>query len=205
RGGGGRDLDRGLLVHRHGEHDSCGAGSAGAAASVVGMEALGYSVFATEIGFCAIAWGPHGLVAVTLPERDEAATRARVVELVPRAVPLPLNDAARRAQEGIVALLAGAADDLADVELDMRSVDDFPRAVYELARAMPPGRTRTYGDLAREIAPGDPVAPRAVGQWLGRNPWPVVVPCHRIVAASGGTGGFSAPGGVETKLKMLEL
>jgi methylated-DNA-[protein]-cysteine S-methyltransferase len=169
-------------------------------------EQLGYATFATAIGWVGIAWGDHGLVGVWLPERDEAATRARIVRAFPRALPLPIAEGSRaaRARDGIVALLAGEDDDLADVVLDERELDDFPRAVYALARTIRPGRTTTYGALARSLG-AEPGAARAVGQALGRNPWPIVVPCHRVVAAAGRTGGFSAPGGVDTKLRMLEL
>ncbi|MDO8187140.1 methylated-DNA--[protein]-cysteine S-methyltransferase [Conexibacter sp. JD483] len=169
-------------------------------------EQLGYATFETAIGWVGIAWGEHGLTGVWLPERSEAATRAQIVRAFPRALPLPVLDGSvpARARDGIVALLAGADDDLADVVLDVRELDDFPRAVYALARGIRPGRTTTYGAIARELE-AEPGAARAVGQALGRNPWPIVVPCHRVVAASGGTGGFSAPGGVDTKLRMLEL
>jgi methylated-DNA-[protein]-cysteine S-methyltransferase len=165
---------------------------------------LGYAIFETAIGWCGIAWGERGLLAVQLPERSESATRTRLVRSVPHALPLPLSPVAQRARDGIVALLDGADDDLATVALDMGELDEFPRAVYALAREIRPGRTLTYGEIARSLGAG-PGAARAVGQALGRNPWPIVVPCHRVVAASGGTGGFSARGGVETKLRLLEL
>ncbi|MDW5594321.1 methylated-DNA--[protein]-cysteine S-methyltransferase [Conexibacter stalactiti] len=167
-------------------------------------EQHGFAIFETALGACGIAWNDHGLVAVQLPEGDADRTRARLVRFAPRALPLPLTPAAQRARDGIVALLDGADDDLADVALDDRELPEFARAVYALAREVRPGRTVTYGELTRRLG-ADPGAARAVGQALGRNPWPIVVPCHRIVAASGGTGGFSARGGVETKLRLLEL
>lgn len=168
------------------------------------MEDCGFTLFETALGPCGIAWGAHGLLAVQLPERSTDATRARLVRSLPRALPLPLTPAAERARDGIVALLDGADDDLADVQLELETVPEFHRAVYALAREIRPGRTTTYGELAARLGAG-PGAARAVGQALGRNPWPIVVPCHRIVAASGGTGGFSAPGGVDTKLRLLEI
>lgn len=163
----------------------------------------GFTVFDTALGACGIAWGPHGLLAVQLPEGSAAATRARLVRVVPRALPLPLTPAAERARDGIVALLDGADDDLADVQLDERELPEFAASVYALARLVRPGETTTYGELTRRLG-ADPAAARAVGQALGRNPWPIVVPCHRIVASGGGTGGF-ARGGVDTKLRLLEI
>lgn len=167
-------------------------------------EPQGFAIFDSALGACGIAWGPHGLLAVQLPEGDEARTRARLVRSVPRALPLPLTPAAERARNGIVALLDGAEDDLRDVALDERELPPFARAVYALAREVGPGRTVTYGELTRRLG-ADRGAARAVGQALGRNPWPIVVPCHRIVAAGGGTGGFSARGGISTKLALLEI
>src|SRR6185369_12156432 len=99
-----------------------------------------------------------------------------------------------RAILGITALLRGEAIDLAFVTLDLSRVPPFERRVYEVARTIAPGKTRTYGEIARELG-DDPAAARAVGQALGRNPFPIVVPCHRVLAAAGGLGGFSAHGG----------
>ena len=99
--------------------------------------------------------------------------------------------------------LSGAAVDLSTVPLDMERVPAFERRVYEVARTIPPGQTLTYGEVAARL--GDPGAAREVGQALGRNPFAVIVPCHRVVAAGGKTGGFSATGGVTTKLRLLEI
>jgi methylated-DNA-[protein]-cysteine S-methyltransferase len=100
-------------------------------------------------------------------------------------------------------LLEGARDDLCDLPLDLATVPEFHRRVYEVARAIPPGEVLTYGEVARRL--GDPGASRAVGQALGANPFAPVVPCHRVLAAGGRSGGFSAEGGALTKLKMLEI
>ena len=105
--------------------------------------------------------------------------------------------------DAIRALLSGEARDLLEVRLDQRGVPDFPQRVYELTRQIPPGKTLTYGEVARRL--GSPGAARAVGRALGRNPWPLVVPCHRVLAAGGRTGGFTAPGGVNTKLRLLAI
>ena len=105
--------------------------------------------------------------------------------------------------ERIVALLHGQRDDLTDLRLDMAGVPDFHRRVYDAARRIGPGHTRSYGELAAGL--GEPGAARAVGQALGANPFAVIVPCHRVLAAGGRGGGFSAPGGVDTKLRLLEI
>lgn len=115
--------------------------------------------------------------------------------------PEAIDEWVRIAAVRIQAALAGQADDLADLPLDLSAVAPFERRVYLAARAIPFGRTLHYGDLARQI--GEPGAARAVGRALGRNPFAPIVPCHRILAAGAGAGGFSAPGGVATKLRML--
>jgi methylated-DNA-[protein]-cysteine S-methyltransferase len=109
----------------------------------------------------------------------------------------------RGAIDGIVALLGGEARDLSDVELDMRQVAPFHRRVYEAARAIPPGATLSYGEIAARL--GEPGAARDVGSALGQNPFPIIVPCHRVVGAKGKLGGFSAHGGVKTKLRLLSI
>lgn len=109
--------------------------------------------------------------------------------------------AAQLAVDGIVALLRGEAIDLLAIELDMERVPPFHRRVYEVARTVPPGKTLSYGEIAARL--GDPGVARAVGQALGRNPCPIIVPCHRVLAAGGKIGGFSANGGVTTKLRLL--
>ena len=165
--------------------------------------ALGFCLFDTAIGPCALAWSQAALVGVQLPEADPGALRARMhrrFEGAPEAEPpLPVQEAIRRIQ----ALLDGAHDDLADLPLDMSEVPEFQRKVYAVTRAIPPGRTLTYGEVAQRI--GEPGASRAVGQALGLNPFAPVVPCHRVLAAGGRSGGFSAEGGAHTKLRMLEI
>jgi methylated-DNA-[protein]-cysteine S-methyltransferase len=172
----------------------------------------GFLLFDTAIGRCGIAWGSRGLTAVALPGPSDGQLRGWLLKGTPGAVEHAAGRAddsglppvAVRARDGIVALLSGAADDLADVELDMEGTPAFHRRVYAAARDVPPGETTTYGALAATIG-ADRGAARAVGQALGANPWPIVVPCHRITAAGGRTGGFSAPGGVTTKLRILDL
>ena len=167
--------------------------------------AHGHALFDTAIGTCGIAWGPGGIVAVQLPEVDAATTRARML----RGLPAPCADSAdppatvRNAIEGVQALLAGQPRDLCEVPLDMSRISLFHQQVYALARAIAPGTTRSYGDLAEQL--GRKGLSRAVGQALGLNPFAPVVPCHRVLAAGGKTGGFSAGGGAATKLRMLEI
>ena len=103
----------------------------------------------------------------------------------------------------IVALLEGQGSDLAAIAVDMDAVPDFNRQVYEIARRIPPGRTRTYGEIAIEL--GDRALARDVGQALGQNPLAIIVPCHRVMGANGKVGGFSANGGVTTKLRLLTI
>ena len=105
--------------------------------------------------------------------------------------------------ERIGALLRGERIDLSDVPVDLGRVPEFERRVYAIARAIPPGSTMTYGEIAKRL--GDPLLARDVGQAMGHNPFPIVVPCHRVLAAGGKPGGFSAPGGVDTKLRMLRI
>ncbi len=170
------------------------------------MPATGYQLFETAIGHCAIAWGAQGLTGVQLPERDMAATQARMAARFGPATEIAPPAAVYQAIDKIVALLAGQQPDpadLSDIVLDMAGVPAFHQRVYALARRMVPGETMSYGEMARRL--GDPGAARAVGQALGHNPFAPVVPCHRILAADGRSGGFSAEGGARTKLRLLEI
>jgi len=162
-----------------------------------------FALFATAIGSFAIAWGPRGIVWVQLPQADEDSARLRAIRRFPEAMetlPPPGVDLAIR---DIVRLLAGEAIDLSRITLDMTDVPEFHRRVYAVARTIPAGETLTYGEVAARM--GEPGAARAVGASLGANPFPIVVPCHRVLGADGKTGGFSARGGVDTKLRMLSI
>ena len=164
----------------------------------------GFALFETSIGMCALAWGPRGLVGVQLPaDKGEAATRARMKQRFPELSERPPSEAAQRAITAIQGLLQGVHDDLGHIELDMRGVSEFHQRIYAIARRIPPGQTRTYGEIAEEL--GDKGLSRAVGQAMGHNPFAPVVPCHRVLAAGNKPGGFSANGGVVTKLKMLAI
>lgn len=167
------------------------------------MSTLGFTLFDTSIGCCGVAWSERGIVAVQLPESHEATTRARMQRLHPGAREARPPAAVQRAVERIAALFDGdlVAGDLSGVTLDYDGVPAFHRRIYETVRGIRPGDSMTYGEVA--MLAGAPGAARAVGQAMSRNPYAVIVPCHRVVAAGGRVGGFSARGGVGTKLRML--
>ncbi|HVV10813.1 methylated-DNA--[protein]-cysteine S-methyltransferase [Amycolatopsis sp.] len=167
------------------------------------MTDQGLAVFTTAIGHCGIAWGDRGVVGVCLPGRSAESTRAAVRKQCPEAVETEPPQHIAHAMDEIVALLRGERLDLTDIELDLEGMPEFHRKVYEVARAIPPGKTLTYGEVAARI--GMPGSAQAVGQALGHNPIPIIVPCHRVLAAGGKMGGFSAPGGVDTKRRILVI
>ena len=166
-----------------------------------------FTLFDTTIGVCAVAWNVRGLIGVQLPEAGEEATRARMRKRFPAAVERAPDAAVQQVIGGIVALLGGEKRDLRDIPIDDSDTPAFNARVYKIVRQIPPGETLTYGEVAERL--GDKTLARAVGQAMGQNPCPVVMPCHRVLAASGSggarTGGFSAPGGVVTKLKLLTI
>jgi methylated-DNA-[protein]-cysteine S-methyltransferase len=151
--------------------------------------------FDTALGTCGITWSDAGVTGVLLPGTRGLRRRAPAPDDVPGAV--------RDAVEAIASLLQGERTDLRWVVLDDSGIDPFRRSVYAAAREIPPGATASYGDIARAI--GKPDAPRAVGHALGENPFPIVVPCHRVLSSAGALHGFSAPGGIATKRRMLEI
>ena len=167
------------------------------------MTAHGFTFFDTSIGRCGIAWSERGIVAVQLPESRDTETRARLLRHHPDAIEAPPPPDIQRALDGIVSLMAGEDADLSHAVLDMQRVPPFHRKVYEAARSVPPGATLSYGEVAKQLGSGG--SARAVGQALGRNPFAIVVPCHRVLAADGRIGGFSANGGIATKLRMLSI
>lgn len=151
-----------------------------------------FTLFETPIGRCGIAWEGDVIVGVQLPEaRFDGSGSDTPPAWVQRAI------------VDIVASLRGEADDLADIPLDLDRLAPFQRRVYEVVRTIPAGETMSYGEVAAAV--GSPGAARAVGQALGRNPYAIVVPCHRVLAAGGKAGGFTATGGVTTKLRMLAV
>ena len=182
---------------------SCKSSNHGRCYDLVIMARHGFALFDTAIGRCGIAWSVQGIVGVQLPETRESETRARLLRCHPDAIEASPPPDIQRALDGIVALLAGNDADLSVAVLDMDRVPPFHRRVYEVARCVPPGATLSYGEIAKQM--GASGSARAVGQALGRNPFAVVVPCHRVLAANGRIGGFSANGGIATKLRMLSI
>jgi len=162
-----------------------------------------YALFDTAIGFAGIAWNDTGLVGCHLPERDPEASRRSFLRKFPDAAESPVPARLTATVEGVRALMRGEKPDLLDAPLDIGRVPEFNARVYEIARAIPPGETLTYGEIAVKL--GDKLLARDVGAALGQNPWPIVVPCHRVTAAGGKLGGFSARGGVNTKVKLLAI
>ena len=162
-----------------------------------------FAIFDSAIGPCGIVWGERGITGVQLPMGSEEKTRKRILQRNGEVVEAAPGAEVQRAIGRITELLAGKPDDLADVVLDLDGVPEFNRGVYDIARTIPPGKTMTYGDIAKKL--GGVELSRDVGQALGHNPCPIVVPCHRVLAAGNKPGGFSANGGVVTKLKMLAI
>jgi methylated-DNA-[protein]-cysteine S-methyltransferase len=153
-----------------------------------------HATFSTPLGTCAIAWSDAGLTRFLLPdpERNRSDTETE---------PLPwVADVIERVRQHI----AGNAQDFSDVQYDFGRMSEFNRAVLRATLGVKSGHTATYGDIATAIGQ-PPAASRAVGTALGDNPFPLLIPCHRIVASTGKMTGFSGPGGVATKVKLLAL
>ena len=163
----------------------------------------GYTVFDTGIGRCGIAWGDMGVVGVQLPEAREIETRRRLFRLYPEARELrpPLN--VEIAIDGIVALLRGQPGDLSDVTLDMSGIPAFNARVYAFVRAIPRGETRTYGEVATHLRASG--AAHSVAQAISRNPFMIIVPCHRVLEAGSYTDKISPNGGSISKRRLLSI
>jgi methylated-DNA-[protein]-cysteine S-methyltransferase len=162
----------------------------------------GYALFDTAIGRCALVWRGGLVVGAALPDASDDRARESLARRFPGVAEADPPPFAAAAIGQIVSLLAGGKTDLGDINVDPEG-SAFERNVWQAARRIPCGEVRSYGDIARAI--GAPGAAQAVGLALGRNPVPIVVPCHRVLAADGRTGGFSAPGGVATKFRILEI
>ncbi len=162
-----------------------------------------FTLFPTPVGTCAIAWRDGKVCGSHLPEATPELTAGRMAKRAGGAFEGVPPDFVKDAIAGIQELVSGLPNDLAFVDCDFSAIDPFALGVYRLSRAIPPGQTRTYGDLANEL--GDKSYARAVGRALGANPFPIIVPCHRILGAGGKLTGFSAGGGVNTKLRLLEI
>ena len=162
-----------------------------------------YTLFETSIGWAGLAWGDKGLVAAQLPDATPQIAHKSFLRRFPEIVEGEPPPYVREAIARICALMEGEPVDLTDVPIEIERVPEFNAKVYEIARAIPPGETITYGEIAQKL--GDKLLARDVGAALGQNPWPSGVPCHRVTAANGKPGGFSARGGVNTKLKLLTI
>ena len=167
------------------------------------MDGPAFALFGTPLGRCAIVWRGGLIVGSALSEASDAGLRASLARRFPGCREAEPSAAVAAAIGAILRLMEGEAEDLSLLVVDISQLPQFERSVLEETRAIPAGETRTYGEIARRI--GAPGAARAVGRALGRNPVPVIIPCHRVLAADGRSGGFSAPGGASTKLRLLQL
>lgn len=167
------------------------------------MQRNQFALFGSPLGDCALIWSRVGVVGLALPERNVCILRERIVRQFSAPDETPPNSSVQRVIAQVQQPLRGEATDLSSTILDMQGVPPFHALVYAAAREIPLGETVTYGALARRI--GAAQASRAVGQALGRNPFAIIVPCHRVVSAGGKLGGFTAHGGVTTKQRLLEI
>jgi methylated-DNA-[protein]-cysteine S-methyltransferase len=163
----------------------------------------GYTVFDTGIGRCGIAWSDYGVVGVQLPEAREIETRGRLLRQYPETRELPPPPNAEMAIEGIVTLLRGQASDLSDVTLDMSGIHAFNARVYSFVRTIPRGDTLTYGEVAAKLRASG--AAHSVAQAISKNPFMLIVPCHRVLEAGSYTDKISPNGGVISKRRLLSL
>ena len=164
-----------------------------------------HHVFDTAIGPCGVAWTARGLVGVRFAEASAAATEKRLAAKFQSGAAADPPPWVATLIADIRRYLAGEPVDFSTVPVDLSSLDDFRRKLYEAMRALAWGKTTTYGALARDVGLEGWEGARDVGEAMGRNPVPIVIPCHRVLAAGGKLGGFSAPGGAKTKAKLLAL
>lgn len=162
-----------------------------------------WNLFDTPIGKCGIAWDQAGLVGVHLPESSEPATHGRMGRRWPSGTESLPSAEIDRVIESIVLLLRSGRADFRGVRLNLDGIPEFNLKVYEITRAIPPGEVLTYGEIAQRL--GDTSLARAVGQAMGQNRFPLVIPCHRVVGAGGKPGGFSGGVGTATKLQLLRI
>lgn len=161
-----------------------------------------YHLFKTDFGTCGIAWTADGNTNVFMPEFNEKALKDRVAAVATSGSPEKFSFVLK-AVEKLSDYLKGRPADFSDIPIHFVNVPTFHQKVYRTLQTIPAGRVTTYGDLAG--LSGSPLASRAVGQAMAKNPLPIIVPCHRVLAASGKIGGFSAYGGIATKARLLEL
>ncbi len=167
------------------------------------MTGLGYTIFDTGIGRCGIAWGPYGIVGVQLPEAREIDTRRTLVQLYPNPRAQRPISIAGIGIKGIVSRLRGGNADLSDVTLDMDGIPAFNQRVYGFARTIPRGETRTYAEVATGLRASGAVY--SVAQAIARNPFMIIVPCHRVLEAGNYADKISPNGGVISKRRLLSI
>ena len=167
------------------------------------MSECAYTIFETPIGRCALVWRGGLIVGAALPASSDERLKESIARRFSGAREAEPPEYVEAAMAAVVRLLSGEKETFAALELDLGGLAEFERRVLEFTRQIPPGETRTYGEIAAAL--GNPGAARAVGRALGANPIPIIIPCHRVLAASGKSGGFSAPGGASTKLRILEI
>lgn len=170
----------------------------------MGQAASQYLIFPTASGFCGIAWSEAGITCLRLPARGPEATERDLLRRLPGAEPGNPTQEVLEAVEAVKHYFQGQEVDFSDVRLDLEGQDEFFRQIYAAARQVGWGQTVTYGTLAKGLG-ADPKAARDVGEAMAKNPVPLIIPCHRVLAAGGKVGGFSAPGGSATKIRMLEI
>ena len=160
-----------------------------------------YHVFETELGFAGIAWSGDKITRFRLPDPDRAAAEKQFGKAEPSEPPPAIAAIVAQAKR----YFAGERIDFTPIDLDLSNVDPFRRAVYEALRKVGFGETVTYGELAKRAGATEPQAAQDVGVAMARNPVPLIIPCHRVLAAGGKLGGFSAPGRTVAKERMLAL
>jgi methylated-DNA-[protein]-cysteine S-methyltransferase len=170
----------------------------------VGEAAHHYFIFETAVGFCGIAWNEVGITCFRLPTKTAGAAERVLLRGVPGAEPGLPTPAVAKAVAAAKRYFEGEKTDFSDLTLDLDGQDSFFKQVYAAARRVGWGQTTTYGSLAKELGAG-PEGARDVGQAMAQNPVALIIPCHRVLAAGGKVGGFSAPGGAAAKIRMLEL
>lgn len=163
-----------------------------------------YLIFQTATGFCGVIWNNVGIARFQLPAKTPEAAERILLRRVPSAKPGTATPEVTEFVAAAKRYFEGEETDFSEFTLDLRDQDEFFRQIYAMARKVRWGQTTTYGALARELGAGPEVA-RDVGQAMAKNPVPLIIPCHRVLAAGGKIGGFSAPGGSATKIRMLEL
>jgi methylated-DNA-[protein]-cysteine S-methyltransferase len=164
-----------------------------------------HHLFDTVIGTCGVAWNARGLRGVQLPEKNRATTEQRLAKKSGSSGAADPPAAVTALVADIRNYLAGQKIDFSAVAVDLDGIEGLRRRIYQALRGIAFGRTVTYGDLAKSLGSSDWEGARDVGEAMGRNPMPIVIPCHRVLAAGGKLGGFSAYGGTTTKQKLLAL